>query len=72
MDANPNEVITLLVTNGDKVAINQWGNDFVSSGISKYAFSPPSPTVPLAMDQWPTLGELIGNGTRLITFMGMF
>lgn len=69
MDANPNEVVTLLLTNGDGVAINTWGDDFVSSGITKYAFSPNGT---LAIDDWPTLGELISNGTRLVTFMGMY
>lgn len=68
MDDNPNEVITLLLTNGDGVAINQWGDDFVSSGISEYAFSP---TGTLSIDEWPTLSELIADGTRLITFLGM-
>lgn len=67
MDANPNEIITLLLTNGDtNVPITTWGDVFVQSGISKYAFSP---NKTLTMDEWPTLEQMIGNGTRLVTFM---
>jgi len=66
MDVNPNEVITLLLTNGDGVAIATWGDDFVSSGISQYAFTP---TGTLTIPEWPTLQTLINGGTRLVTFL---
>ena len=69
MAANPNEVITLLLTNGDSAPISLWGAAMQSSGLSAYAYTPPSQ---LAMSDWPTLQELIDNDTRLVMFLGMF
>jgi hypothetical protein len=69
MAANPNEVVTLLLTNGDGAAVSLFGAAMVSSGLSAYAYTPPSQ---LAMADWPTLQELIDNETRLVMFLGMF
>ncbi|GLA76441.1 hypothetical protein AtubIFM55763_008015 [Aspergillus tubingensis] len=69
MDSNPDEVVTLLLTNGDSLSVSQFGDVFNSSGISDYAFVPSSSPNTLAMDEWPTLRELIGNGTRLVSFL---
>jgi hypothetical protein len=69
MASNPNEVVTLLLTNGDGAAVSLFGAAMVSSGLSAYAYTPPSQ---LAMADWPTLQELIGNGTRLVMFLGTF
>jgi len=69
MAANPNEVVTLLLTNGDSASVSLFGAAMVSSGLSAYAYTPPSQ---LAMSAWPTLQELIDNDTRLVMFLGMF
>lgn len=66
MDSNPNEVITLLLVNGDDVSVSDFGSAMQSSGLSTYAYTPPSQ---LSMDEWPTLGELIDAGTRLVMFL---
>jgi hypothetical protein len=68
LDANTNEVVTLLVTNGDSIAISEFGTVFASAGLDTYAYSPGST---LAIGDWPTLGELISSNKRLIVFMGM-
>lgn len=70
LDANANEVVTLLLTNGDSVDITKFGNTFSSSGIDKYAFVPSSN--PLPIGDWPTIGELISSGKRLVVFLGEF
>jgi hypothetical protein len=70
LDANPNEVVTLLLTNGDSVSINEFGDTFSSSGIVDYAYVPS--INPLSMLEWPTLGDLIFSGKRLVVFLGMF
>ena len=67
LDDNPNEVVTLLLTNGDNVAVSKFDASFTSSGLKSYAYTPP--TSPLALDEWPTLKELISAGTRLVTFL---
>jgi hypothetical protein len=67
LDANPGQVITLLLTNGDSVGISNFGDAFSSSGLSSYAYAPGST---LAIDQWPTIQELIDSGNRLVAFLG--
>lgn len=69
LDSNPNEVITLLLTNGDSIPVSQYGTVFSAVGLASYAFAPSGT---LTLDQWPTLAELISSGKRLIVFMGEF
>ncbi|KAI4269114.1 MAG: hypothetical protein LQ337_007476 [Flavoplaca oasis] len=67
LDGHPDEVVTLLLGNGDRTDIARYGEAFRSSGLDKMAFIPA--THPLAFDAWPTLGEVIDAGTRLVVFM---
>lgn len=67
LDANPNEVLSLLLTNGDAIAVSDFGAVFDSVGLSSYAYKPPST---LALGDWPTLQTLIDAGTRLVVWMG--
>ncbi len=69
MDANPNEVITLLLTNGDRVDVTMFGDAMESTELASYVFLP---GMKLSIAQWPTLGELITAGTRLVMFLGTF
>jgi hypothetical protein len=68
LDNNPNEVLTLLLTN-EKANISNFDSAFVASGLKGYAFVPTSN--PLPMDAWPTVQALINSGKRLVTFLGM-
>lgn len=72
LDDNPDEVVTLLLTNGDSVSITDFGDTFKSSRIDKYAFVPSSSPDKLSMDDWPTLGDLISSGKRLVVFLGEY
>ena len=67
LDANPNEVVTLLLTNGDNVDASLFETAFSASGIKPYAFTPS--TTPLAIDAWPKLGDMIKANTRLVAFL---
>ena len=69
LDKHPKEVVTLLLTNGDNVRVSEFDDVFVASGIQPYAYVPGLSHVPTVLDSWPTLGELIGNGTRLVAFL---
>jgi hypothetical protein len=69
MDGNPNQVVTLLLTNGDSVDVSEFGTAMTTSGLSSYAYTPPSQ---LSMSEWPTLQELIDEGTRLVMFLGEY
>jgi hypothetical protein len=67
MDANTNDVVTLVLVNSDNASPADLGGVFSSSGIDKLAYTPPdSTTVP---QTWPTLDTLIGNNTRLMSFV---
>lgn len=66
LEANAEEVVTLLVTNGDGIAGADFAAAFEAAGADTYAYSPGST---LALDDWPTLGDLIDAGTRLVVFM---
>ncbi len=67
LDANPDEVVTMLLTNGDAIPVSQFAAVFKSVGLDLYAFAP---SQTLALADWPTLGSLIDQGRRLIVFMG--
>lgn len=67
LDANPNEVVTLLLTNQEGQLGSSFDAAFQSSGAKNYAFVP---TGNLTLDQWPTLGQMISSGQRLVVFMG--
>ncbi|TGO35855.1 hypothetical protein BHYA_0144g00240 [Botrytis hyacinthi] len=67
MDANTNEVVTLILVNSDDESAATFGSVFSSSGINTYGYTPTSTTAPIAT--WPTLQTLITANTRLITFI---
>ena len=84
LQENPNEVLTFLFTNPDNASLSgMWEPAFQASGILDLVYTPPQ--VPMAIGsvcfrtfthtdayicgKWPTLGELIDNGTRVIVFL---
>ena len=66
MDQNANDVVTVMLVNSDDAAVSQFGAAFEASGVSKYAFTPRSTE---ATGDWPTLSEMITEGTRLVAFV---
>ncbi|KAF7784045.1 hypothetical protein Agabi119p4_210 [Agaricus bisporus var. burnettii] len=67
LDANPNEVLSLLIVNSDSVPVSTYDEVFKSVGLDTMGFIPPS--LPLPALSWPTLGSMIDSGKRLVTFM---
>lgn len=68
LDAHPREVVTLLVGNGDDaILIEEFVPVFESTGADQIAYVPSGG---IALEDWPTLGEIIDSGKRLIVFMG--
>ncbi|KAK9235885.1 PLC-like phosphodiesterase [Lipomyces kononenkoae] len=67
LDANPNEVVTMLIVNGDFLPVTDFASEFDNSGITNYTYVPP--ISPLSIDAWPTLQEMITAGTRLVVFL---
>lgn len=67
LDANPNEVVTLLLVNSDGILPSVWAASYVAAGIDTYAYTPTN--VPIAYDAWPTLQSMITSGKRLVSFL---
>ena len=68
LDENPNEVITILFTNPEGLSLQDvWAPPFENSGIAAIAYVPP--TLPMQQSAWPTLGELIESGKRVVAFV---
>ncbi|EAW10439.1 uncharacterized protein ACLA_049110 [Aspergillus clavatus NRRL 1] len=66
LDANPNDVVTILLVNSDNASASQLNSEFVAAGIVDYAYTPSSTSAP---SSWPTLQTLINNKTRLMVFV---
>ncbi|EIM92250.1 PLC-like phosphodiesterase [Stereum hirsutum FP-91666 SS1] len=67
MDANTNDVVSLLIVNSDGFSASDFASVFQSVGLDTMSYSPTSSN--LTYTSWPTLGTLIDAGTRLVTFM---
>ncbi|KAF8853050.1 hypothetical protein BDZ45DRAFT_546447, partial [Acephala macrosclerotiorum] len=67
MDANTNEVVTILLVNSDDEDASTFGSVFEASGISTYGYTPTTTSGPIST--WPTLQTLITANTRLVTFI---
>ncbi|KAJ6504392.1 PLC-like phosphodiesterase [Mycena vulgaris] len=67
MDANTEDVVTLLIVNIDNLVAAKFGTVFASVGLDKLSYAPTSS--PLTVSAWPTLGSMIDAGTRLVTFL---
>ena len=71
---NPEEVVSLLLTNGDRVGVEMFGEAFRESGIEEMVFVPETngdaPVLPV--ERWPSVEELVGMGKRVVVFLGKF
>jgi hypothetical protein len=68
LDANPNEVLTLIFTNPEGQSLpGQWEPAFSNSGIKDLAYVPPH--LPMKQSDWPTLREMIDSGKRVVVFV---
>lgn len=69
LDANPAEVVTLLLTNHGGLPGTAFDRVFKEAGLEPYAFAMSGTST---LDEWPTLGEMVESGKRLVIFMGLF
>ena len=74
MDANPNEVVTLLLVNIDFVNAAELEAEYSKADLAHYGYVPPriDEAPPLSSEHnktWPTLGEMIDKGTRLVSLV---
>lgn len=83
MDINPDDVVTLLFVNTEGLPMSSFAQAYTDSGLIDYAYTPaqvPSMSCSagdviiadvsiVAYGSWPTLGDLISSGTRLVSFV---
>lgn len=69
LEGHPDAVLTMLLVNGDDVNVTLFGDVFNSTGLKEYVFVPSTSPGMLAIGNWPTYGEMIDTGTRLVVFM---
>ncbi|KAG0327206.1 hypothetical protein BGZ99_008187 [Dissophora globulifera] len=64
MDANPNEVITILWENAGNLKPAQFQTVYAAAGMDKYSYAQT-----VGNTTWPTLAEMISSGKRLVSFL---
>jgi len=67
LDSHPNEIITIIIANHEKVPSKVWQPIFNSTGLADMAYVPPH--TPMMREDWPTLRKLLDSGRRLVVFM---
>ena len=70
LDTNPNEVVTVLLTNGDNVDPSLFDTALSQANLQSYLFVPSTGSGVLPIGDWPTLSDIISSGKRLIFFLG--
>lgn len=67
LDANPYEVVTILMGNDDVLDPGNYTDPVTNSGLIRYVYTPPK--VPMALADWPTIGEMILRQTRAVVML---
>ncbi|KAK3075151.1 hypothetical protein LTR53_001762 [Teratosphaeriaceae sp. CCFEE 6253] len=67
LQSNPYDVVTVLIVNSDYVDVGNYTAPIQNSGIRDYLYEPQY--VPQHREQWPTLGQMILSGKRVVMFM---
>ncbi|PYI07405.1 PLC-like phosphodiesterase [Aspergillus sclerotiicarbonarius CBS 121057] len=64
---NPYDVVTILIVNSDYVSPWNFTSPIEDSGLIDYVYEPWK--IPMSLDDWPTLSEMILDGKRAVVFM---
>lgn len=64
---HPYDVVTILMTNFDYVSPSHFVEPVKNSGLYDYAYTPSK--IPMALDDWPTLAEMILRQKRVVFFL---
>ncbi len=64
LSANPYEVISILMVNSDYIDPGNYSTPIINSGLRDYLYIPPE--VPMSLDAWPTLSEMILTNKRVV------
>lgn len=64
---HPYDVVTILMGNFDYALPGNFTEPIMESGLKNYIYYPPK--IPMGLHDWPTLGEMIMTGKRVVFFM---
>jgi len=64
---HPYDVVTLLLVNSDFIDVDNYTAPINNSGLIRYAYRPTQ--IPMTVDSWPTLSEMILSEQRVVIFM---
>lgn len=67
VEAHPYDVVTLLLVNSDFIAVENYTAPITNSGLIRYVYRPSQ--IPMTLDLWPTLAEMILSQQRVVIFM---
>ncbi|KAH8596444.1 PLC-like phosphodiesterase [Bisporella sp. PMI_857] len=67
VDDHPFDVVTILLGNGNYSKVTDYSSFIEETGIVKYAYVPDK--IPMGINDWPTLAQMILGGKRVIIFM---
>lgn len=67
VDQHPYDVITILLGNGNYSKPSAYAPYIEETGILKYVYTPPY--LPMGLDDWPTLEDMIIRGKRVVMFL---
>lgn len=67
LDANPEEVVTILVVNINNLPATSFAEVYSAAGLESISYAPEAAVIPAS--GWPTLGSMIDSGKRLVTFL---
>jgi len=67
LSRNTYDVITVLMGNYDIVAPQNFTAPVINSGLINYVYTPP--TVPMSLESWPTLGEMVLTNQRAVVML---
>ncbi|SPO28951.1 uncharacterized protein UTRI_04999_B [Ustilago trichophora] len=67
MDAHPEEIVSVLLTNPEGVAIENWASGFESVNAHKRAYIPPKAS--MVRHDWPTYGQMREKNQTLVMFL---
>jgi hypothetical protein len=67
LDRHPNDVLTMIIANPENISTAVWKPIFESTGLANMTYVPPQ--IPMTRDEWPTLGEMLNSGRRLVVFL---
>jgi hypothetical protein len=67
LQRHPYDIITILMGNSDVISPDKYISPVTSSGLIDYVYTPPK--IPMAVDDWPTLQEMIFSNTRAVMML---